>query len=215
VAGASGLVGQEILQILCRDKRYGAVHCVGRRALPAALLQAHPSLHTHTVDFAKPESWDMLPAIDEVFIALGTTIAQAGSQQAFRAVDCEAVLAVAKAGLQRGARRIGVVSAMGASAQSRIFYNRVKGEMEQSVSALGYATVVIARPSFLAGNRESLNQAPRLGERWALAGMRLLAPVIPANYQAVNVQDVAQTLVSRVQQAKGGTQVLLSGSLHT
>jgi len=105
------------------------------------------------------------PAVDDVFIALGTTIKVAGSREAFRAVDFDAVVAVARAARAAGATRLGVVSAMGADSRSPVFYNRVKGEMEDAVQGLGFETVVIARPSLLAGDRTALKQAPRPGEK--------------------------------------------------
>lgn len=176
VAGASGLVGREILQGLLADDTVAAVHTLGRRPLP---LQ-HPRLTQHAVDFT---ALPALPAADEAYIALGTTIKVAGSQQAFRAVDFDAVVAVATAAKAAGARRLGVVSAMGADARSGIFYNRVKGEMEGALSALGFDTLVIARPSFLAGDRESLGQPLRPGEKLALNVSRWLGFLAPANYR--------------------------------
>jgi uncharacterized protein YbjT (DUF2867 family) len=122
VAGASGLVGREILQGLLADESVAAVHSLGRRELPLR----HPRLTQHRVDF---KALPALPGVGEAFIALGTTIKVAGSQEAFRAVDYDAVLAVADAAKAAGARRLGVVSAMGADPRSRIFYNRVKGEL--------------------------------------------------------------------------------------
>ena len=105
------------------------MHCVGRRPLSLS----HPKLTSHTVDFT---ALPALPAVDDVFIALGTTIQVAGSQSAFRAVDFDAVVAVASTARSSGAINLGIVSAMGANLRSPVFYNRVKGEMEQAVSAL-------------------------------------------------------------------------------
>jgi len=180
---------------------------VGRRAL----AQRHPKLHSHVVDFA---ALPRLPKVDDVFIALGTTIKVAGSQQAFRAIDFDAVVAVASAARSSGATHLGVVSAMGASARSAVFYNRVKGEMEQAVSALGYDSVVIARPSMLAGDRESLDQPIRSGERIGLAVMALFRPVTPANLRAIAAADVATGLIRAVKAADPGTRILLSGQLQ-
>jgi len=188
------------------DDSVAAVHSLGRRELPLT----HPKLTQHRVDF---KALPALPRVDEAFIALGTTIKVAGSQQAFRAVDFEAVLAVAKAAKAAGARRLGVVSAMGASARSPIFYNRVKGEMEEALSALDFDTLVIARPSFLAGDREALGQPLRAGEKMALAVSKLLAPVIPANYASVDARAVAAALLKTVPTAQGRC-VLLSGELQ-
>lgn len=207
VAGATGLVGREVLAALLADKGYSAVHVVGRRAPP----MTHPRLHSHTVDFAH---LDTLPAAHEVYIALGTTIKAAGSQQAFRAVDFDAVVTVAKAARESGATQLGVVSAMGASPRSSVFYNRVKGEMEDAVSQLGYDSVVLARPSFLGGDRESLRQPARGGESLALAAMRLLGPFIPANYRAIEASQVARALIAAVQQAVPGIRILLSGEMQ-
>jgi len=180
---------------------------VGRRAL----AQRHPKLHSHVVDFA---GLPRLPKVDDVFIALGTTIKVAGSQPAFRAIDFDAVVAVALAARSSGATHLGVVSAMGASARSAVFYNRVKGEMEQAVSALGYDSVVIARPSMLAGDRESLDQPVRTGERVGLAVMALFRAVTPANLRAIAAGDVAASLCQAVKEHPSGTTILLSGELQ-
>ena len=184
-----------------------AVHSLGRRELPLR----HPKLTQHRVDF---KALPALPRVGEAFIALGTTIKVAGSQQAFRAVDFEAVVAVAKAVKAAGATRLGVVSAMGASRSSPLFYNRVKGETEEALSALGFQTLVIARPSFLAGDREALGQPLRSGEQLALNISRWLAPLVPANYGSVAAKSVAQALLKTVS-AGTGRRILLSGELRT
>jgi uncharacterized protein YbjT (DUF2867 family) len=206
VAGASGLVGREILQGLLADRSVAAVHSLGRRQLP---LQ-HPKLTQHIVDF---RALPGLPRADEAFIALGTTIKVAGSQEAFRAVDFEAVVAVAKAAKAAGAQRVGVVSAMGANARSSVFYNRVKGDAEAALSALGFEALVIARPSFLAGNRESLGQPARSGEHLALNVSRWLAPLIPDNYRSIEASRVARALLETVPVAQG-RRILLSGEMQ-
>jgi len=207
LAGATGLVGRELLALLLADKRWDALHTLGRQALPLA----HDKIQPHTVNFA---ALPALPAVDDVFIALGTTIQVAGSQAAFKAVDLDAVVAVATAARAAGATRLGVVSAMGANPQSLIFYNRIKGEMETAVSALGYTRVVFARPSFLAGDRASLGQVVRPGEGWALRISQALGPLIPANYRSIGAPQVARALVAAVAQAQPGVQVLLSGAMQ-
>jgi uncharacterized protein YbjT (DUF2867 family) len=207
IAGASGLVGREILQGLLADDSVAAVHSLGRRELP---LQ-HPKLTQHRVDFSK--ALPALPNVGEAFVALGTTIKVAGSQQSFRAVDFDAVLAVAKAARAAGATRLGVVSAMGADPRSKIFYNRVKGEMEAALSALGFDTLVIARPSFLVGDREALGQPPRAGEKLALNVSKWLAPLIPDNLKAIDASAVARALLKAVP-ASQGQRVMLSAELR-
>lgn len=207
VAGATGLVGRAVLAHLLADKQYSAVHCVGRRA-PS---QQDPKLRVHLTDSFGEFP---VPAVDDVFIALGTTLKVAGSQQAFRALDLEAVVALARAARTAGATRLGVISAMGADRQSRVFYNRVKGEMEEAVCALGFDTVVIARPSLLTGDRASLNQPLRSGEQWALRAFKWLIPLIPANYRPVDAGQVACALVDTLQTTSAGCHVLLSGKLR-
>ena len=166
----------------------------------------------HAVDFS---ALPVLPQVDDVYIALGTTMAAAGSQHAFRAIDHGAVLAPARAARRAGATRCGVVSAMGADPQSRIFYSRVKGEMERDLQALGFSTLVIARPSVLAGDRHALHQAPRRGEALSLAVLQWLRPLIPANYRPVAARDVARALVHAVRHGPAGVQVLAGRALQS
>ena len=213
VAGATGMVGRAVLARLTADKTsaYAAVHTLGRRApeLPAGAQSARLVSH---VSQSLLEA--QVPPADDMFIALGTTISVAGSQAAFRAVDLDAVLALARAARAAGVRRLGVVSAMGADAKSQVFYNRVKGEMELAVSALGFDTVVIARPSLLDGERAALGQPTRRGEQLALKVMRVLKPLIPRNYRAISDALVAKALVEAVQAGRPGVQILLSGQMQ-
>jgi uncharacterized protein YbjT (DUF2867 family) len=206
IAGATGLVGREILVGLLADDSVGAIHSLVRRPLN----MQHPKLTAHVVDFTALPS---LPPIDEAYLALGTTIKVAGSQGAFRAVDFDANLATARALLAAGARRVGLVSAMGADTHSRIFYSRVKGELEEALTALGFDALVIARPSMLAGDRAALGQTLRNGEKVATIVSTLLRPIIPANYRSIAAADVARALRTRVPLAKG-TEVLLSGAMQ-
>jgi len=207
IAGASGLVGRQILQGLLADDSVKAIHSLGRRELDVT----HPKLTQHRVDFSK--ALPALPSVGEAFVALGTTIKVAGSQEAFRAVDYHAVVAVAKAAKAAGAKRLGVVSAMGADKHSTIFYNRVKGEAEEALSALGFDTLVIARPSFLAGDRETLGQPVRGGEKLALRVSKWLAPLIPDNLKSIDAAAVAHALLESVPHSVG-KHVLLSGEMR-
>ena len=168
-------------------------------------------LHLHAVDFA---ALPPLPPVDEVYLTLGTTIAAAGSQAAFRAVDLDAVLATARAARHAGATRCGVVTAMGANPHSRIFYNRVKGEVECGLKMLGFGTLVIARPSLLIGERQALQQAHRRGESLALQAFRWLNPILPADYRARPGLEVAHALVRAVQTRPAGVHVLTGRALQ-
>jgi len=208
LAGATGLVGRALLALLTRSHR--SVDVLVRRSV--AGLDSGASVRVHVVDFAKlPKK---LPSIDDAFIALGTTIKVAGSQAAFRGVDFDAVVATARAARQAGATRLGVVSALGADRGSSVFYNCVKGEMEDAVAGLGFESVVIARPSLLAGDRAALGQPERAGEVWA---MRLVAPVmglVPRAWRPIRATDVAAALVAAVGEGQPGVRVLSSAQMQ-
>ena len=206
LAGASGLVGSSLLAYLLQDSSVAEVHVLSRRPLDIS----HPKLIIHVVDF---KFLPPLPPLDEIYLALGTTIKQAGSQEAFRAVDFEANLAVAHAGLASGATRLGVVSAMGANANAAIFYNRVKGELEDALSSLALKTLIIARPSLIMGDREKLNQPARVGEKVGTWISKLLNPLLPMNYKAVEATKIALALFSKVPLHQG-KRVLLSGEIQ-
>jgi uncharacterized protein YbjT (DUF2867 family) len=206
VAGASGLVGGFLLKGLMADDTVSEVHVLARRPLPVPAGK----VSLHVVDF---RALPPLPAIDEVYLALGTTIRVAGSKEAFKAVDLDANLAVAQAALRAGARRLGLVSAMGANARSSVFYNRVKGELEEALQALATESLVIARPSLLLGDRSVLGQPTRTGEHLA---QRLLGPLgwlLPRNLRPIHAAKVAQSLLRKVP-ATQGTLVLPSAELQ-
>jgi uncharacterized protein YbjT (DUF2867 family) len=205
LAGATGLVGGLMLQALLANPAVSRVHALSRRPLTID----HPKLQVHIVDFSRLPA---LRAADEAYLALGTTIKVAGSQQAFRAVDLDANMAVAKAAFAAGVRRIGLVSAAGADAASSVFYNRVKGELEDALEAMGLTALVIARPSLLLDQRDGLRQPSRIGERIAIPIAKLLAPVLPGTYRPVHARAVAQSLVRTVPVAEG-VRVLASDEL--
>lgn len=196
LAGATGLVGGLMLQALLADHTISAVHALSRRSLNVR----PPKLDVRIVDFSHlPE----LPQVDEVYLALGTTIKVAGSEEAFRAVDLEANLAVARAAVQAGARRIGLVSAAAANARSSMFYNRVKGELEDALKAMDLSALVIAQPSLLLDYRDGLGQPPRIGEIISIPIAKVLAPILPGAYRPVHARAVALSLVKTVPTAQG------------
>ena len=207
LAGATGLVGRALLPLLSRE--YASVELLVRRAVD---LGTDVRLHLHAVDFADlPQP---LPGVDDVYVALGTTIKMAGSQAAFRAVDLDAVVATARAARAAGATRLGVVSALGADARSSVFYNRVKGEMEAAVAALGYESVTIAQPSLLLGDRAALGQPVR---RIEALTMRLSGPLlglVPRSVRPIRVSDVAAALVAAVRAGNPGVATLSSAQMQ-
>lgn len=208
LAGATGLVGREILRALLADPTVSEIHVLGRRALAQSDPRVRVHVVAHFVDLARLPP---LPSLDEVYLALGTTIRVAGSEAAFRAVDLDANLAVARQAAAAGATRAGLVSAVGADPQSKVFYNRVKGELEAALTPL-FATLVIAQPSLLLGDRASLNQPLRWGERLSTPVARLVAPLLPGRYRPVEASAVAQAL-ARTVPAATGQRILASDEL--
>jgi uncharacterized protein YbjT (DUF2867 family) len=209
LAGATGLIGRALLRRLLDDARYERVLVLARA--PAREAASHPRLDWQVADFDRLAP---LPLLDDAYIALGTTIAVAGSPQAFRHVDFDVVLAVARAARTAGARRLGVVSALGADRRSRIFYNRVKGDMEAAVAALGYDAVVIAQPSLLMGDRAALGQPLRRGEVMAAHLLRPVMGLVPRAIRPIDADTVARALAATVPGAPPGVQRLPSARLQ-
>lgn len=190
IAGASGLVGGHLLDLLLAAPEYDRVVSVGRRRLPLE----HAKLQQAIVDFTALEKNGTDLRCDDAFCCLGTTIKQAGSREKFRAVDHAAVLAFAWAARRNGARRFFVVSSLGADSSSRIFYTRVKGETEEALQILDFKTLAIFQPSFLLGRRTDR----RLGERIMGAVLWLAEPMMFGplrKYRAIQAEVVARAML--------------------
>ncbi len=208
LAGATGLVGRELARQWAGP---GPVHLLVRRPLPPGATAGHPLQRLLVVDYS---ALPALPPAERAFCCLGTTIQVAGSQQAFRAVDHTAVLAFARAAQRAGVPRLAVVSSLGASPKAASFYSRVKGEMEAELQTLGFARLVIARPSLLAGNRAALGQPLRAAERLALALTAPLQPFIPKAWRPIQAAVVARAMLLALAHSGPALQVLESAQLQ-
>ena len=210
LAGATGLIGRALLPLLLLSPRYEAVHVLVRR--PLADVAPAPKLQVHVVDFSKLPAAP--PQVDDVYITLGTTIKVAGSEAAFRLVDFDFVVNTARAAKAAGARRLAVVSAMGADATSRVFYNRVKGDMQAALAQLEFESLSIAQPSLLVGDRAALGQPVRAAEVWVT---RLLSPVmrlVPAGVRPIRADAVAHALLSANLAGRPGVHMLTSAAMQ-
>jgi len=205
VAGATGLVGRKCLRILSNDAAVEEVRALVRRPLSADLTG--PRVRQYRAAFDEVLNNPDWFHVHWVFCALGTTMRKAGSQGAFRRVDYEYPLAIAKLALAQGACHFLLVSAVGANARSNFFYNRVKGELEDAVRALGYPSVTIARPSFLLGKRQEW----RFGEELA----KRLGWILPSRWRPVHAAQVATALVNAAHESKPGVQILENATLRT
>lgn len=203
--GATGLVGRLVLARLLESPQVARVVAPTRRPIDLA----HPRLHNPVVDFeALPEDADWW-AVDAVICTLGTTIADAGSQAGFRRVDHDYPLQVARLARRHGARAYALNSAMGANARSSIFYNRVKGELEDALAALDYPSLALVRPGLIDGARER----PRAGEGRALAVSRLLRPLLPKKWRPSRATRIADALVDAALHPVSGRQLVEAGAL--
>jgi uncharacterized protein YbjT (DUF2867 family) len=190
LAGASGLTGGLLLRQLLAAPEYDRVIALGRRPLELA----HPKLVQVTADFAALDKVGGELRCDDAFCCLGTTIRQAGSREAFRAVDHAAVLAFAWLARRNGAERFFVISSLGANAQSRVFYNRVKGETEEALEVLDFKTLAIFRPSLLLGPRAKFRLGEKLGEAILWVAEPLLLGSLK-KYRAIQAEVVARAML--------------------
>lgn len=199
VLGATGLIGRHCLDLLLADSSYTDVHAIVRKPL----LLEHPKLHQHVIAFTELAATVAAVAAADIFCCLGTTIKQAGSQEAFRRVDYEYPLVAAQSALHHGARQFLIVTAMGASSDSRIYYNRVKGDVERAICALPLPTVHVLQPSMLLGDRDER----RFGEAIGQVAMRLLQPLMlggARKYRAIAGATVARAMIALAKQDRPG-----------
>lgn len=185
IAGATGLVGRECLELLLADPAFARVRAIVRRFLRPR--NGQDRLTIKKIDFDYLEDHPSLFASDQILCALGTTMHQAGTKTAFRRVDYEYPLRIAQLGLAHGARHFLLVSALGANPHSRIFYNRVKGEIEEAIFSLGYRSLTIARPSLLLGKRAEKRFGEEIVKRFSF--------LFPKKLRPVHARQVASALV--------------------
>ncbi len=204
LVGATGLVGQQVLQKALASERVRRVVAPTRRALPP-----HPKLINPVVDF------DRLPddapwwAVDAVVCTLGTTLKVAGSQAAFYRVDHDLPLRVAQLALRHGAQAYALNSALGADPRSRVFYSRTKGELERDLRALAYPSLTLVRPGLIGGERHESRPAEQIGVRVS----QWLRPLLPPRYRVVPAERIAHHLLQAALAGAPGCNVLSSEAI--
>jgi uncharacterized protein YbjT (DUF2867 family) len=205
LVGATGLVGGQVLQQLLDDARCDAVVAPTRRPLAVA----DPVLLNPVVDFAAlPVDADWW-AVDAVVCALGSTIKQAGSREMFARIDHDYPLQVATLAQAHGAQAFVLNSAMGANAQSRIFYNQVKGRLEQDLRGLGYPSLTLVRPGLIGGERAER----RTGEHLAGVVLGALGPVLPRAWRINPAENIVAAMLEAALEPRPGVQVIDSAQL--
>ncbi|SKC78211.1 oxidoreductase [Ohtaekwangia koreensis] len=206
IAGSTGLIGSQLLQRLLESDRYTQVIALTRQDLP----HQHPKLTQLKIDFSKlGESLDDFKA-DDVFCCLGTTMAKAGTKENFYQVDFYFPFLLAKASKQRGAKQYMLVSALGADKESSIYYNQVKGEIEEAISRENFQAVHIFRPSLLLGPRSE----QRSGEDAAKIIYKIFGFLIPKKYKAIDSAKVAAAMLHFASQEHPGIHIHESKDLQ-
>jgi len=209
IAGATGLVGSSLLKQLLADNKYEKVVIISRKLIDSK----NPKLIQKQIDFDEIELLKLDFKVDDVFCALGTTIKTSGSQDAFYKVDYTYVVNLGKWCVANNVKRLLIVSAMGASAKSGIFYNRVKGEMETAVSQLNIPQIQVFRPSLLMGNRKE----KRGGEKIAQAVMGTLGFIFAGpllKYKGIHADVVAKAMITAAREDRKGFTVFESGEMQ-
>jgi len=196
VIGATGLIGKQLVDLLQADAYYAKVITVTRQPAPVS-----GKIENVPVHFDKLNDVAEKCKADHIFCCLGTTIKQVKTKEAFRKVDFEYPLTMAKIAKQNGASHFLLVSALGADKQSPIFYNRVKGEVEEAIDKIGFLSYHIFRPSLLLGSRTE----KRAGEGMATWVFQKFHFLIPKKYKAIDSIKVAKAMVHAARQSQGGT----------
>lgn len=209
VVGATGLVGTELVLQLCADPAFDTVHLISRRRFGNPAVEGHAKVRQHIVDFDRLAQLQW-PHSDVLFCCLGTTLKAAGSRDVFRAVDYGYVVEMAKRARESGTNRMMVISALGADPKSRLFYNRIKGEMEAALTAIGFEALCIFRPSLLTGHRSGRRPAERTG----LTAMKYLNILLPAKYRPVPATAVARAMVDAAKTDESGVRVIESNRIQ-
>lgn len=199
VAGASGLVGGFALDALLDAPDYARVYALTRRPLG----KEHPRLANRTVIFERLSEQLKGLVVQDAFCAIGSTIAEAGSQEGFRAADVDAVLLFARAARAAQATRLVVVSSVGADSSAKNFYLRTKGEMEEAVAGLGFTSLDILQPSLLLGPRKALRPLEITG--------RIFAPLVNPfltgarePYRAIAAETVGKAMLGAARAGRRG-----------
>jgi uncharacterized protein YbjT (DUF2867 family) len=202
MTGATGLVGGHLLRLLNDEPRVTNIVAATRRPLPPMRKMFNP--HDPQLSDALAQATE---PVDIVFCCLGTTMREAGSKEAFVLADYTLVVDTALTGQRLGASHMLVVSSMGANSASPFFYNRVKGKMEEALTAQSWPRLTIVRPSMLLGHRES--------QRFNESFFAPLFKILPGKWKSIEARDVARAMLHEaLSPSHEGTAILDSQRLR-
>lgn len=206
IAGSTGLIGNQLLQLLLESHHYARVIAISRKPLEIS----HPKLDNIVFEFDRMSEHHPKLQADDVFCCLGTTIKKVKTKEKFRKVDFDYPLELARITKANGAVQFLLVSALGADKKSGIFYNQVKGDLEEAIGELGFKSYHIFRPSLLLGDRKE----SRTGEDAGKVMFKYLGFLIPARYKAIESIKVARAMEKIATQNQSGVHVYESKDLQ-
>jgi uncharacterized protein YbjT (DUF2867 family) len=209
LVGASGLVGGHCLQFLLEEPSYMSVVALVRKPLSIS----HPKLVQHLVEFSELETFGQLMYADDVYCCLGTTIKKAGTQEAFRKVDFDYPIKIAALTQHCGANQFLIVTSLGADPHSRIFYNRVKGEVEEAIRKISFTTINIFCPSLLLGERTEHRTGEKAGA-FIMSGLKYALAGPLKKYRAIQARDVTKGMVQVAQKNLKGVNIFDSKQIQ-
>lgn len=190
VIGSTGLVGGHLLRLLANNKKFSLVNSLARKSTDIQ----HSRIQSFSVDFDNIEKFQNAFTVDVAFCALGTTIKKAGSKEQFAKVDFDYVLNCAKVCKAQGVPKFLVVTALGSDPNSLVFYNQIKGKLEQELKNLQLPFLGIFRPSLLLGERGEMRVGEKLGEV-VLGGMSIFLQGPLKKYRAIHAEEVARAMI--------------------
>lgn len=190
VIGATGLVGKELVKLLLENENFEKVRIFVRRDTGLQQLK----LEQKIIDFRNKETWQKFLTGEVLFSALGTTLKQAGSKEKEYEVDFTFNFNFAQAAKDNGIKNYVLISSIGANAKSRIFYTRMKGELDETVSKIGFENLAILRPSSLTGDRKE----KRLSEIISLPVLNFLTKFMLKKYRPIKGKTVAKAMINAV-----------------
>ncbi len=202
VIGATGLVGRFLVKKLLENNQYNSVIVFARRTSGIN----HPKLEEHLVNFDELEKWKYKINGDELFSAMGTTIRQAKSTSLQYKVDVTYQYEFAKAAVENGVQNYFLVSSTGANAKSKLFYLRIKGELDEKVKQLPFGKIRIFRPSLLLGERTE----KRFGEKAAERLLKIIIPLFPflKNQRPIQGEKVAEAMIKSANENNPGIRII-------
>lgn len=203
VIGSTGLVGRECVRLLLADDTVSRVVALVRA--PTQIFGSSSKLDMQPVDFDRLSSYTDLFAVDQIICAIGTTLRKTPDRDVYRSIDYGYPLTAAKLGKDAGTHHYLVVTALGADSRSRVFYNRLKGEVEDDLTALRFRSLTIARPSVLIGERSEARRSEKIA--WKLSA------ITPRKYKPVTAANVSRALVNAAREDRPGKRIITNAEM--